>query len=214
MPPLRNRTFVPTIATALLSVALCGLGAKVGAAAPNRWENPAQPGSQPAVTNAFNPPGHDWLSGHRGVDLEMFPGATVYAPGDGVVTFVGQLADRGVLVISHGELRTTYEPVVSFLHVGDAVRTGEAIGTISGGGHCSYECLHWGLKRGDEYLDPLTLLGLAPIVLKPIGDGSSVMQPRPTGRSGHAQAKASRFEPSRFELGSVGMALSIAAQVH
>ena len=53
---------------------------------------------------------------------------------------------RGVVVIVHGELRTTYEPVTAVVAVDDVVEAGQSIGTLQGG-HlgCPFDaCLHWG----------------------------------------------------------------------
>jgi hypothetical protein len=36
-------------------------------------------------------------------------------------------------------------------------------------GHCApATCLHWGVRRGDVYLDPLQLVGTGPPVLLPL----------------------------------------------
>lgn len=84
--------------------------------------------------------------------------------------FAGQLAGRGVISIEHaGGLRTTYEPVTATVRVGDRVTAGESIGRLVAGhpGCPAVACLHWGLRRGDTYLDPLTLLGLGRVRLLP-----------------------------------------------
>ncbi|CAL9609004.1 hypothetical protein SUDANB140_05599 [Streptomyces sp. enrichment culture] len=55
-------------------------------------------------------------------------------------------------------LRTTYEPVRASVRKGDRVGAGQVLGAVEpAGSHCS-ACLHWGLLRGDTYLDPLSLL--------------------------------------------------------
>ncbi len=96
-------------------------------------------------------------------------GQVVRAVGHGRVAFVGQVAGRGVVSLDHGGLRTTYEPVDPVVRLGDLVRTGEQIGTVSTGtGHCgSGRCLHLGLRREREYLDPLLLLGHTSARLRP-----------------------------------------------
>jgi murein DD-endopeptidase MepM/ murein hydrolase activator NlpD len=86
------------------------------------------------------------------------------------VRFAGLLAGRGVISIEHaGGLRTTYEPVTVTVRIGDRVAAGEPIGRLVAGhsGCPVVACLHWGLRRGDAYLDPLTLLGLGRVRLLP-----------------------------------------------
>jgi murein DD-endopeptidase MepM/ murein hydrolase activator NlpD len=56
------------------------------------------------------------------------------------------------------------------VRAGDKVAAGDAIGRLSSGhpGCPVSACLHWGLRRGDVYLDPLTLLGLGQVRLLPL----------------------------------------------
>lgn len=120
------------------------------------------------VVRHFDPPEQPWLAGHRGVDLLGAPGAAVVAAKAGRVVFAGQVAGRGVVVVAHGELRTTYLPVRPRVRIGDAVAAGETIGTLETGHQCvGGTCLHWGLKRGETYLDPLSLLDPAEVRLLP-----------------------------------------------
>ena len=130
------------------------------------WQSPVRPLS---VRRAFDPPAHDWLPGHRGVDLSAHVGQEVRAAGAGRVTFAATLAGRGVVVVDHGTLRTTYQPVAASVRVGERVSAGEVIGEISeGSGHCgSGSCLHLGLRRAREYLDPMLLLRGHVAVLRP-----------------------------------------------
>jgi murein DD-endopeptidase MepM/ murein hydrolase activator NlpD len=115
---------------------------------------------KPVVQRSFSPPAKKWLPGHRGVDILSREGAPVLSAGSGTVAYAGQLAGRGVVVVSHGMLRTTYEPLVPGVHVGEPVAAGSLIGWLNAtGSHCSPDaCLHWGLLRGQEYLNPLGLL--------------------------------------------------------
>jgi murein DD-endopeptidase MepM/ murein hydrolase activator NlpD len=119
----------------------------------------------------FDPPAERWLAGHRGVDLAASPGAVVRAAGAGRVVFAGPVGGRQVVSIDHaGGLRTTYEPLVPSVHAGDLVAAGDPIGRLSGGhpGCPLAACLHWGLRRGEVYLDPLALLGLGQVRLLPL----------------------------------------------
>jgi murein DD-endopeptidase MepM/ murein hydrolase activator NlpD len=91
----------------------------------------------------------------------------------GTVTFAARLAGRGVVVVDHGGVRTTYEPVSASVRVGQRVGRGERIGSLQRtSSHCfPRACLHWGLRRGEVYLDPLTLVGAGPIRLLPLEAG-------------------------------------------
>ncbi len=129
---------------------------------------PLQP--EPEVVRGFDPPDVAWGSGHRGVDLLGTPGQAVHAALAGTVTFAGVLAGRGVVVVDHGETRTTYEPVNASLERGATVTEGAVVGTLEAArSHCPPRaCLHWGWKRGEDYLDPLRLVGAGPVRLLPL----------------------------------------------
>jgi murein DD-endopeptidase MepM/ murein hydrolase activator NlpD len=144
-----------------LSVVLALIVSATGPAAadtpPGVW--PLDP--RPAVVRGFDPPDVRWGSGHRGVDLAGRVGQPVHAALAGTVAFAGRVAGRGVVVVDHGATRTTYQPVVASVSRGDVVGRGEVIGTLAWfGTHClPAACLHWGLVRGETYLDPLSLIG-------------------------------------------------------
>ncbi len=128
----------------------------------------------PAVVGDFESPSHPFGPGHRGVDLAGEPGMPVLAAGQGMVVFAGPLAGRGVVSVDHaGGLRTTYEPVTATVSAGDVVDRGDQIGTLDVGhrGCPVPACLHWGVRRGEDYLDPLQLLAQGPLRLLP-WDGS------------------------------------------
>jgi murein DD-endopeptidase MepM/ murein hydrolase activator NlpD len=130
---------------------------------------------RPAVVRPFAPPPEPWLAGHRGVDLAAPPRATVRAAATGVVAFAGQVGGRGVVSIDHpGGLRTTYEPLSPLVVAGQAVRAGDPIGVLVAGheGCQAAACLHWGLRRGATYLDPLSLLGAGRVRLLPLDGGA------------------------------------------
>jgi murein DD-endopeptidase MepM/ murein hydrolase activator NlpD len=167
----------------------------VGRAEPARWLAPLDPPL--IVVRAFDPPAARWLAGHRGVDLAAPEHIPVRAAGAGVVTFAGLVAGRGVVVVGHvapggGQLRTTYEPVAATVTTGQAVDTGEPIGSLTvAGGHCRPRaCLHWGVLRGNSYLDPLTLLDSPAIRLLPLGPA---VLPTPLDTSAGSRPRMSLF---------------------
>ncbi len=155
------RKLVRPIAGAVWGALMVVLIGVLGASPPASAEAPRGVMPVPGnVVGAFDPPDVAWAAGHRGVDLAAPAGTVVVAPVDGVVTFAEVLAGRPVLVVSHGEVRTTYEPVESLLPVGAAVSRGQPIGRLVAGHACAAAaCLHWGLKRDETYLNPLSLLG-------------------------------------------------------
>jgi murein DD-endopeptidase MepM/ murein hydrolase activator NlpD len=138
---------------------------------PAEWAWPLQP--RPPVIRGFLLGPTPWSAGHRGVDLLTAPGAAVHAPAAGMIRFTGVIAGRPVLSIDHGGgLISSVEPVLGLRTAGEVVRRGDVVGTIAPGAtHCSPRtCLHWGVRRNGQYIDPLTLLPgqRGPIVLLPL----------------------------------------------
>jgi murein DD-endopeptidase MepM/ murein hydrolase activator NlpD len=127
---------------------------------------------RPTVARPFDAPPTPYAAGHRGVDLLGAPGQPVLSAGAGVVAFAGMVAGRPVVSVQHADgLRTTYEPVQPVVAAGRAVARGSPIGVlVAGHPGCPAEaCLHWGLRRGEAYLDPLLLLRPPRVRLLPWG---------------------------------------------
>jgi murein DD-endopeptidase MepM/ murein hydrolase activator NlpD len=111
----------------------------------------------------------------------------VLASGSGTVVFAGLVAGRPVVSVDHrGGLRTTYEPVSPSVSAGDLVVRGQLIGTLVPGhaGCPAAACLHWGARRGMDYLDPLGLLALADVRLLPWVPGSESVIGQPAVADG------------------------------
>ena len=118
-------------------------------------------GTHPPVLRGWEPPATVYGRGHRGVDLAAPAGAPVRAVAAGRVSFAGRVAGKGVIsvTLTGTDLRTTYEPVRATVDKDTEVTPGEVIGTVEPtGSHCTATCVHWGLLRGETYLDPLSLL--------------------------------------------------------
>ncbi|MFF3961143.1 murein hydrolase activator EnvC family protein [Streptomyces griseorubiginosus] len=147
------------------------------APAPTSWSPPLTPtatdtsvpaigrtwpvGVRPAVLRGWEPPATVYGRGHRGVDLAAPAGAPVRTVAAGRVSFAGRVAGKGVVSVelTGTDLRTTYEPVTASVEKGAEVEAGEVVGTVAPtGSHCTTTCVHWGLRRGETYLDPLSLL--------------------------------------------------------
>jgi murein DD-endopeptidase MepM/ murein hydrolase activator NlpD len=143
--------------------------------------SPAGPAPAPAwvaplagvldITRPFERPPGPFAAGHRGVDLGGPAGSAALAAGDGVVVFAGMVAGRPVVSIDHVDgLRTTYEPVDPSVAAGQHVARGSPIGRLVAGhvGCPRGACLHWGLRRGEIYLDPVLLLRPVQVRLLPL----------------------------------------------
>lgn len=176
----RRRRPLAVVATVLLVLAGGGTaGAAVHAAArdtgvpaggsPTAYRAPVD--GEPALLRAFDLPPEPWLPGHRGVDLRVVPGGRVLSPATGVVTFAGDVAGRGVVVVTHPDgRRSSLEPVTPGVAAGARVLPGSPLGTTDGA-HAGAPgpALHWGVREGDRYLDPWALLpGRGPVVLLPL----------------------------------------------
>ena len=170
---LRRASSRPRLGAARLvaAVLLLGAGCLLGWAPPSAaldvaggWSSPLAPPLE--VARPFDRPAGPFSAGHRGVDLVATEGAVVRAAGAGTVVLAGTVAGHEVVVVAHGagrsvdELRTTYEPVVPSVGLGEQVRRGDPLGRLAPWPeHCGPRtCLHWGLRRGSAYLDPLALL--------------------------------------------------------
>lgn len=147
--------------TRLLLCAALSLALVAGWASPALASAGVPPVNGP-IARGFDPPDQPWLPGHRGIDLLSAAGAPVVAAMGGRVVFAGRIANRGVIVVSHGETRTTYEPVASAVSVGETVSAGQRLGTLTEGHPCpGGTCLHLGWRRGETYLDPSELFEVA-----------------------------------------------------
>ena len=184
----------------------------VAAERASQWRWPLA--GTPLVLRYFAPPPVRWAAGHRGVDLATDPDEKVHAAGSGVIGYAGRLAGRGVVTVIHGELRTTYEPVTAAVVAGQRVRAGDVIGRLEPAtGHCpGRSCLHWGLLRGDVYLDPLLLVRPGPSRLLPIFGGlrSTASQVQGTGSPAGSPGG---FDTSRPGLRTAAVVAGMASSV-
>jgi murein DD-endopeptidase MepM/ murein hydrolase activator NlpD len=173
--PHRRRCPVAVLTAVLLVATWCVAAPSAAAGEEPQGVWPLEP--RPEVVRGFDPPDVPWGRGHRGVDLAGHVGQPVRAALPGTVSFAGHVAGRGVVVVDHGVMRTTYEPVTASVRRGADVGRGQVIGTLGWfGTHClPAACLHWGLRAGDTYLDPLQLVGgPLPVRLLPLGGGTPV----------------------------------------
>ena len=139
----------------LTSVVLAGA---TSAQAAGSW---AWPGIGP-VTRPFQPPAGPYGPGHRGIDIGVPEGTLIRAPAPGRVSFAGAVAGSLFLTIDHGNgLLSTYSWLSGLLaQKGDVVGTGQPI-ALTGWGHPGdpSPSLHFGVRLGGTYVDPMLYLG-------------------------------------------------------
>ena len=138
---VRRVLFVIVVATMLPSSA---------AEAAPCWRPPVQG----EVIDPFRQPACTWCAGNRGIEYRVGADTTVRAATTGVVTFSGSVAGTTYLVIRSADgYRHTYGRLDGAARrLGDVVRAGSVVGSASGS-------FHFGVRRGDTYLDPAPMLG-------------------------------------------------------
>jgi murein DD-endopeptidase MepM/ murein hydrolase activator NlpD len=153
------------IQTALvLAVLAIPTGAPPASAAPASMPSPAHAASaRPTppyvapvdgpIVDHFRPPACRWCPGNRGIDYATRPGAAVRASAAGVVTFAGPIGPDLYVTVQHVDgLRTSYAYLATIsVTPGQLVSQGTPLGTAGAS-------VHFGVRRGDVYLDPELLL--------------------------------------------------------
>lgn len=147
---------------------------------------------------------------HRGVDITAEKGAAVRAPLAGRVSFVGRVPAVGggtvrAVTIATASGSITLLPLSSAgVAKGESLSEGDRIGTVAGEGDGSSSGvhLHVGVKRGDLYVDPLSVFSIPAV-------GSSTAHPAAGGAPAHAGAaarakRAGAPSSARARVSSVG----------
>ncbi|CAN5414827.1 hypothetical protein BH18ACT1_BH18ACT1_17690 [soil metagenome] len=148
-----------------LAVALIVVTGLVGLLAPAAGAEVAGTYAPPVdrpLVDRFRAPANPYAAGNRGVDYATRSGDQVRAAAGGEVTFAGRVGVELHVVVLHADgLRTSY----SFLaevqaRRGDRVEQGTVLGSAGA-------ALHFGVRVGDRYLDPLGLFGATGPVTRP-----------------------------------------------
>ncbi|MFN8025241.1 MAG: peptidoglycan DD-metalloendopeptidase family protein [Acidimicrobiia bacterium] len=169
------RVFV-TFGVAVAVVPVLGSPAAAAATVPS-WVRPVDG----AVVRPFTAPAGRYGAGHRGADLAAAPGTPVRAAGDGTVVFAGSIGGSLHVTVLHDHgLRTSYSFLAALeVREGQSVTAGEVLGatgaTDPDSGHDGAS-LHFGLRVGDDYVDPMALF--APV------DLAAVVHLAPAGGTG------------------------------
>lgn len=168
------RLLVTVLVAALVAWAALGVGGPSGAAGRAAEPVLALPVADGRIADLARIPEPDWRPGHRGIDVAAAPDAVVMSPGSGRVAFVGVVAGRPVVSIDLDVgVRASLEPVVGTVEEGARVTRGDPVGVATTEhAHCA-GCVHWGLRDGERYIDPLDWLeGFGRIVLLPVPAGA------------------------------------------
>ncbi|MGZ4754140.1 MAG: peptidoglycan DD-metalloendopeptidase family protein [Acidimicrobiia bacterium] len=192
--------------------------------APGTWVRPVAGG----VTRPFVEPRSRYGAGHRGVDLAAPAGAPVHAANAGEITFAGDVAGSLHVVVAHpGGLRTSYSFLAAVaVRRGQQVARGDVVGTAGGGNGDHAGVLHFGLRVGDRYVDPMALFTPTDLTrlirLVPVdtpaqaGFDPPALEQRSLAESLHLPRAISGLtapEPSSGPLDAIGDALSDAAEL-
>ena len=127
------------------------------------WRKPC-PGAP--ISSPFNPkrmhPVLKRIRPHNGTDFAAPVGTPVHATSHGTADFVGMRGAAGNLVIlKHpGNMESYYMHMQRFasgLKQGDRVETFQVIGYVGNTGRSTGPHLHFGVKKGDKWIDPMSL---------------------------------------------------------
>jgi murein DD-endopeptidase MepM/ murein hydrolase activator NlpD len=110
----------------------------------------------PVITSAF---GWRWGRDHTGLDIGAAQGTPLYAYSPGTVTFSGKMGAYGFRI----EWKDRNGFLHSFSHmakrprfrVGDSISQGQLLGEVGSTGRSTGPHLHWEIKQGGRYLDPV-----------------------------------------------------------
>jgi lipoprotein NlpD len=147
------------------AVASMATDPSAGGPAAARVQAPGAPGrlrwplDAPRLTSAF---GRRGGRQHEGIDLDAPTGTPVYAAGDGVVVYSGNLVGGygNMIVLRHApDLLTVYaHNSVLLVKVGDPVAAGQRVALSGQSGRVTAPHLHFEVRLGEVPRDPLFFL--------------------------------------------------------
>lgn len=114
--------------------------------------------TQPAVGVLTSGYGVRWGRNHNGIDIGADTGADVYAADGGVVTYAAVCGGYGnyIMIDHQNGYQTAYGHLDEILASdGDVVRAGQLIGKVGSTGNSTGPHLHFEVRAGDLFLDPL-----------------------------------------------------------
>ncbi|TDT17006.1 peptidase M23-like protein [Ilumatobacter fluminis] len=127
------------------------------------------------ISDPYRPPRCPWCAGNRGIEYATVPGTPVRAVASGTVTFAGTVVDRRYVVVEHADGRRATYGLLSSIGVsaGDRVTARSIVGTAGA-------TTHFGLRDGDDYVDPTPEIGRLAYAVRLVPlDGSPGAPPGP-----------------------------------
>lgn len=163
-----RRAFLRACVVVQVTLGTWGAVAWAGAVAPPplRWPLEGEVVAGYTAADRYGP-------GHRGLDIESGAGSPVRAAHDGRVAFAGSVAGVQSVTVQH---QTEWKTSYSFLGTiavaeGAEVRRGAVLGTAGRLHGTRRYGVHFSLRRGDEYADPIPfMIGSRPLLLPPPSD--------------------------------------------
>ena len=140
---------------------VASLGAAPRGAAQARSVPPYLRPVRGAILRHYEPPPTPYAAGHRGIDMAAPVGTLVLAANDGVVAFAGPVGGWLFVSIDHADgIRTTYSFLAAVtVRKGQVVKRGDCVALSGTGDGSSRQAhLHFGARRGADYIDPEPLL--------------------------------------------------------
>ena len=97
---------------------------------------------------------------HTGIDIAAPIGSPVFAAESGIVEYAGRSRGYGnLIVINHGAFKTAYAHLSRIdVFVGQYVRKGQLIGRVGSTGFSTGPHLHFEVRLGKKFVNPLTYL--------------------------------------------------------
>jgi murein DD-endopeptidase MepM/ murein hydrolase activator NlpD len=100
---------------------------------------------------------------HEGIDFEIAEGSNIYSVQSGTVIRLGRNRGAGkFVVIRHANGYESYYNHLSAhalnLSIGDYVKNGQLIGYIGCTGYCTKPHLHFAIRKGGRFIDPIFLI--------------------------------------------------------
>lgn len=110
---------------------------------------------------------------HLGVDFALEEGSSIIAPCKGQVIKMGLNRGSGYYIVlnHHNGFKTSYSHLKSIdksIQIGALIKLGQKVGEVGCTGLCTKPHLHFAVKKGEKFVDPLKLILPLPLLKKDV----------------------------------------------